>query len=41
MLFNKFDEVYSGDRPGFIEGYESLKSAITLGVNNKKIGGKL
>ena len=26
---NKFDEVYSGDRPGFIEGYESLKSAIT------------
>ena len=24
-----FDEVYSGDRPGFIQGYESLKKAIT------------
>lgn len=24
-----FDEIYSGKRPGFIEGYEALKSAIT------------
>ena len=23
-----FDEVYSGDRPGFLEGYKSLKAAI-------------
>ena len=26
---DKFDEVYSGERPGFLEGYKSLKSAIT------------
>jgi hypothetical protein len=26
----KFDEVYAGDRPGFLEGYEKLKAAITL-----------
>ena len=26
---DKFDEVYSGDRPGFLEGYKSLKNAIT------------
>jgi hypothetical protein len=25
----KFDEVYAGDRPGFLEGYEKLKAAIT------------
>jgi hypothetical protein len=25
----KFDEVYSGERPGFIQGYEKLKKAIT------------
>ena len=25
----KFDEVYSGDRPGFIQGYESLKKTNT------------
>ena len=24
-----FDEVYSGDRPGFLQGYEALKKAIT------------
>lgn len=24
----KFDEIYSGDRPGFIEGYKLLKTAI-------------
>ena len=24
-----FDEVYSGDRPGFLDGYKSLKEAIT------------
>lgn len=24
-----FDDVYSGDRPGFLEGYESLKKAIS------------
>ncbi len=24
-----FDEVYAGERPGFIEGYEQLKAAIT------------
>ena len=24
-----FDEVYSGDRPGFLEGYELLKKAIS------------
>ena len=24
-----FDEVYSGERPGFLEGYRSLKEAIT------------
>ena len=26
---HKFDEVYKGDRPGFIEGYKSLKQEIT------------
>ena len=26
---DKFDEVYSGERPGFLEGYKSLKSVIT------------
>ena len=26
---NKFDEEYKGDRPGFIEGYKSLKQEIT------------
>ena len=25
---NKFDNIYSGDRPGFIEGYQKLKDAI-------------
>ena len=25
----KFDEIYSGKRPGFIEGYKALKGAIT------------
>ncbi len=25
----KFDEVYSGERPGFLEGYAALKEAIT------------
>lgn len=25
----KFDEVYSGERPGFLEGYQQLKAAIT------------
>ena len=25
----KFDEVYGGERPGFLQGYEKLKSAIT------------
>ncbi len=25
---NKFDEIYSGKRPGFLDGYTSLKSAI-------------
>ena len=24
-----FDEIYSGERPGFLEGYEALKQAIT------------
>ena len=24
-----FDEVYAGERPGFLEGYAQLKSAIT------------
>ncbi|NNK96524.1 MAG: hypothetical protein HKP41_19430, partial [Desulfobacterales bacterium] len=24
-----FDEIYSGKRPGFIDGYEALKAAIT------------
>jgi len=24
----KFDEVYAGDRPGFIDGYKKLKAAI-------------
>ena len=24
-----FDEVYAGERPGFIQGYEQLKAAIT------------
>ena len=24
----KFDEVYSGERPGFLQGYEKLKQAI-------------
>jgi hypothetical protein len=24
----KFDEIYAGDRPGFMEGYKALKSAI-------------
>lgn len=26
---DKFDEVYEGDRPGFLEGYAALKEAIT------------
>jgi hypothetical protein len=26
---DRFDEVYSGERPGFLEGYEQLKNAIT------------
>lgn len=25
----KFDEIYSGDRPGFLDGYKKLKEAIT------------
>ena len=25
----KFDEVYSGTRPGFLQGYAALKEAIT------------
>ena len=25
----KFDEIYSGKRPGFLEGYKALKEAIT------------
>ena len=25
----KFDEIYAGDRPGFLEGYKALKAAIT------------
>ena len=25
----KFDEVYAGDRPGFLEGYEELKQKIS------------
>ena len=24
-----FDEIYGGERPGFLEGYKSLKKAIT------------
>tara|TARA_B100001996_G_C18661227_1_gene593184 strand:+ start:985 stop:2352 length:1368 start_codon:yes stop_codon:yes gene_type:complete len=28
-VLNKFDEVYKGDRPGFLEGYKSLKQKIT------------
>ena len=24
-----FDEIYSGERPGFLEGYKALKEAIT------------
>jgi len=24
----KFDEIYAGERPGFIDGYKALKSAI-------------
>jgi hypothetical protein len=27
-ILNKFDNIYSGDRPGFIEGYQKLKDAI-------------
>ena len=27
-VLNKFDSIYAGDRPGFIEGYEKLKSVI-------------
>lgn len=31
-----FDEIYSGKRPRFIDGYEALKSAIQpWGTNNK------
>lgn len=26
---DKFDEIYSGERPGFLEGYKQLKQAIT------------
>ena len=26
---NKFDEIYSGKRPGFLEGYKSLKESIS------------
>ena len=26
---NKFDEIYSGDRPGFLDGYKKLKDEIT------------
>ena len=25
----KFDDIYSGDRPGFLQGYAALKDAIT------------
>ena len=25
----KFDEIYAGERPGFLEGYEALKEAVT------------
>ena len=25
---DSFDEVYAGERPGFIQGYEKLKAAI-------------
>ena len=25
----KFDEIYGGTRPGFLEGYKALKEAIT------------
>ena len=25
----KFDEIYSGDRPGFLDGYKALKETIT------------
>ena len=27
-VIEKFDEIYSGERPGFIEGYKMLKDAI-------------
>ena len=26
---NKFDEIYSGERPGFLDGYKKLKDEIT------------
>ena len=26
---NIFDEIYSGNRPGFLDGYKSLKTAIS------------
>ena len=25
----KFDEIYAGERPGFLQGYEALKASIT------------
>ena len=25
---NKFDEIYSGERPGFLDGYKKLKEQI-------------
>jgi len=28
-VLDKFDEIYSGERPGFLEGYAKLKEAIT------------
>ena len=28
-VLEKFDQVYAGDRPGFLEGYRALKEAIT------------
>jgi hypothetical protein len=25
---DKFDEIYSGERPGFLEGYRALKESV-------------
>jgi len=36
VALSKFDEIYSGKRPGFIEGYETLKGAITPWGNKEK-----